>query len=318
MNAPMNTGQARVVDPILTNVARGYRHEMFCFQDLFPIVQVPQRGGRIITFGAEDFVKRNLQRAPGANRQRLNVGYEGNPYNCFQQALDGVVPREIMEEAEAVPGISLGTRASRTTMQSVSLQIEIAAAELATKDATYTSAHISTPATKWDAANSKPAKNVRDAKELIRADVGVEPNLIIAGPEVTDALQENADVIDRVKHTRAPGDPGAEIDDELLASYFGVAKYKTARARSGEPGAFKALWGKHAILAFVGVSSLDAAEASMGEPSFGYTYRLRNYPTVEAPWFDRQCDSWLYPTTSEDTPVVAGKDAAVFFKAAVS
>ena len=314
MNAPMNTGQARVIDPVLTTVARGYRHAMHCFPDLFPIVNVPQRGGKVITFGQEDFIKRDLTRAPGSNRQRLNVGYAGEDYATEQRALDGTVPREIMEEAMAVPSINMQMRAARAAMQNVMLQVEIAAAELATTDGSYTAAHRITPAVLWDVANSTPAKNVRDAKELIAADIGMEPNLMVIGPEVKRALEDNGDVVDRIKHTRAPGDEGAEISDKLLAQYFGVERLKTAWARSGEAGNFKALWGKHAILAYVGVSTLDSAEAGMGEPSFGYTYRLNGYPVMEPGWFDRTCDSWLYPGTTEDKPVIAGKDAAVFLK----
>ena len=320
MNAPMNTGQARVIDPVLSNVARGYRHAMFCFMYLFPIVMVSQRGGKVIEFGTEDFVKRNLERAPGSNRQRLNVGYQGSDYNTVQRALDGIVPREIMEEASAVPNIDMGRRAARAAMQNVFLQIEIAAAELATKDASYTAAHIKTLAggSQWSHADSKPAAAVEGYKELIANDIGLEPNTMIVGPEVGRALRNNPDVVDRIKHTRAPGDQGAEINDELLAQYFNVETFKTARARSGKPGAFSALWGKKAVLAFSGVSSLQSAEAGMGDPSFGYTYRLTGYPMVEPAWFDRNCDSWLYPTTSEDTPVIAGKDAAVLIKAAVA
>jgi len=114
-----NLATTRVIDPIITTVARGYRNAMFAWPLLFPIATVQQRGGKILAFGTEDFVKRDLERAPGARRERLNVGYKGEDYALTQRALDGVLPKERLEEAEAVPGIALGRLTARKTMSSV-------------------------------------------------------------------------------------------------------------------------------------------------------------------------------------------------------
>ena len=85
---------------------------------------------------------------------------------------------------------------------------------------------------------------------------------------------------------------------EKLASYFNVDQVIAARARVGEPGAFKPIWGKNAVLAYSDVTPL----ASMGSPSFAYCYRLEGYPVSNPGWYDNKCDSWLYPTTTYDTP----------------
>ena len=63
---------------------------------------------------------------------------------------------------------------------------------------------------------------------------------------------------------------------------------------------------------------MDSAEADMGAPSFAYTYRLEGYPLVGEAWIDRNCDSWIFPVTVEDEPVIAGKDGAYLFKAVIS
>ena len=60
-------GQARVVDPILSAVARGYRSPKAAVANvLFPIVTVGLRAGRIISFGPDDFKLVNTARAPSA------------------------------------------------------------------------------------------------------------------------------------------------------------------------------------------------------------------------------------------------------------
>ena len=38
MSNPISTGAARVIDPVLTNVARGYKQAKFAFMLLFPVV----------------------------------------------------------------------------------------------------------------------------------------------------------------------------------------------------------------------------------------------------------------------------------------
>ena len=316
----LNPGQARVIDPVLTTLARGYRHMMHVWPYLFPVVSVAARGGQIITFGQEDFVKRDLRRAPGANRQQLNVGYKGDKFALEQRAIDGKVALEQLQEAGAVPGINLGRRASRQAMDNLSLQIEAEAATLATTAANYTAAHTSALAggNQWSHADSKPAAAVNTQKQLIRTKIGITPNTLVVGNAVWLALQNNADVIERVKHTRGPTEQAPQVTRAMMAGYFDVEHFVVGEAMSGEAGEFSDLWGKNVVLAYVGTSSMDEAEANMGEPSFGYTYRLMNYPVVEEPWFDRNCDSWLYPTTTEDTPVIAGKDAGYLYTAAVA
>lgn len=305
-------GGARVVDPVLSNVARGYRNPMAVWPALFPVVNVGQRGGRIIAFRAEDFLVYDTRRSPGADMERFDVGYSSDPYACVQRAIEGSVPVEIAEEAMAVPGIALGSLAAQRAMGIIDLQIENAAATLATADDSYASGHTATPNPKWDADNSTPQADVTDAKEHIRTGVGMEPNVLVVGPAVHDALISNADVIDRIKYTQAA--TAVAINDTLLAQYFGVDRYIVGRCRKGEPGSFEAVWGKFACLVYSNVTPL----ASMGSPSWAYTYRLSGYPIVEQPYYDDRARTWAYPTLTEDTPAVVGKDAGFLFKAVVS
>ena len=86
---------ARVIDPVLTQVARGYRNPLAIYPFLFPIVPVGSRGGTIIAFGAEDFQIVDLRRAPGADMPRVDIGYEGDPYACQQRAVEVPVPIEL-------------------------------------------------------------------------------------------------------------------------------------------------------------------------------------------------------------------------------
>ncbi len=314
INFADSTGATRVVDPVLTEVARGYRNAEHAFSHLFPVVYVGQRGGRVIEFNAEHMQRADLFRAPGGRRARLDVGYGSQKYAVSQRAADGVVPIERIQEAAEVPGIALGRVAASRSMKFASFQVELEAGALATDAGSYPAANVVALAgdDQWSHANSTPAAKVKGLKETIRTGVGMEPNVLLINAETLDSLQENPDVVDRVKHTRGPSDD--PITAELLAGYFGVAKVVVARTRVGEPGNFQSVWGKNAILAYVGVSTLDSAEADMAEPSFGYTYRLEGYPMIGEPWWDPSCDSWIYPATCEDAPVIAGPSAGVLLQ----
>ena len=316
---PITPAQARIVDPVLTTVARGYMHASHVWMELFPPVMVAVRGGHIVTFGTEDFAKLGIERAPGSNRAQINFGYQGDQFALVQRALDGKVPTEVMQDSLVTPGIDYGMMAVRKTMSAVSLQIEVAAADLATKTTSYDVDHrqVIAAADRWDAAGSLPAKAVEAKKEEIAEGIGLEPNVMIVGVPVHRALLNNPDVIDRIKHTEGlSGSSMPLVNEQKLAQYFGVERYRVGRARSRAKAnaAFMPLWGKVAILAYSEVTAL----AAMGSPSFGYTYRLTGYPMAAPAYYDNACDSWLYPVTTEDTPVLAGKAGGFLFTTVVS
>lgn len=314
---PLSGTQARVIDPVLTTVAQGFPSQDLVFPSLLPVVTVAARGGKIIKFNAEDFAKVETVRAPGATRARASSGYGDEDYACVQRALNGVVPREIVEEAAAVPGINMQSLEVQKTMSIISLQIEREAATLATTAANYSASHHEALAgnAQWDHANSKPNKAVETACQKIRQGIGRKPNVLVLGPKVFGALRNHQDVLDQIVPTEGLREGAMPLVNEAkLAAYFDVERVVVGYAMTGEPGNFADVWGKNAVLAFSDITSL----AAMGSPSFGYTYRLMGYPVAEPGWFNREIDSWEYPVTSEDTPVIVGKDAGFLFSTAVS
>jgi hypothetical protein len=312
--AQMTPATARVIDPILTTVAQGYRNAEMVGSALFPYVPVQQRGGKILTFGKEDFAIYATQRAPGANTKRIQIGYTSGSFALESHSLEGLVPFELQQEAEAVPGIDLG-RGSVTKVQNIiALRLEKAQADLATTAGSYAAAHKNTAlagTTLWsDLTNSDPIGDVETGKEAIRADTGKRPNTLIVGPKVIKALRQHSKILDRIKYT------GRDVPTpELLASLFGVSRVLVGDAiYTDATGAFVDVWGKNAILAYTELASV----ADMGAPSYGYTYRLGGYPIVEVPYQDRNAKSWVYPVTDEVAPVIAGATAGYLIQPAVA
>lgn len=303
IESQMTPGAARVIDPVLSSVARGFTNMGMVFPMIFPIVSVAQRGGKLIEFDAEHFAEMDIERAVGANIPEINIGYAGKDYSLTQRSLAGKVPIELMEEASAVPGIALASVAIERVMSVVGLQIEIAAGDLivATNFSGRTEALAGN--NRWDNDNSNPAREVRSAYSSIRAAIGRDPNTLLIGKEVYDALINNKEVVERIKYSMpAIGDA---IDEDALRRYFRVERLVVGGAMKGKKGSFKHIWGKIALLCYTNVTPL----AAQGSPSFGYTYRLNGYPIAEATWYNRSNRSWMYPVTTEDTPAIVGGDA---------
>lgn len=310
----LTPAQARVIDPILTTVAQGYQNAEFIGSALFPTVPVGQRGGKILTFGREDFALYNTGRAPGANTKRVNFGYSGSSFALEQHALEGVVPFEDLEEADAVPGIDLGKGALYKTQNIIGLRLEYAQAVLATTAANYPAGSKTTLSgtAQWSdqtSGVSDPAKDIETGKEAIRARIGKRPNTLILGPLVFSALKTHPKIVDRIKFTGRDS-----LTKEILANLFDIEKVFVGDAIYDSGGTFVDVWGKSAVLAY----TVTADAASRGTPTFGYTYRLRNYPVAEDPYMDRNTKSWVYPVTDEVAPVIAGATAGYLISAAVA
>lgn len=305
--------QARVVDPILTTVAQGYKNSALIGDALFPQVSVSQRGGKVLAFGKEDFMLYATARAPGANTNRVQFGYSGNPYVLEQHALEGQVPFELMEDARVVPGLDQGSIAVRKVQNIIGLRTEKAQADLATTAANYPTGNKTTLSgtSQWsDYANSSPSAAIETAKNAVRAKIGMKPNTVVLGAAVFSVLKQHPAILDRIKYT------GRDVvTTELLAALWDVSRVLVGEAvYASDAGVFSDVWGKFVVVAYTDTSGM----MDMGVPSYGYTYQLGGYPIVEQTYQDRNAKSWIYPVTDEVSPVIAGSSAGYLYSAVVA
>lgn len=311
----MTAGQARVIDPILTTVAQGYQNADLVFPVLFPTVPVDQRGGKIIQFGREDFRLYNTARAPGASTKRMQIGYAGAPYALTDYSLEGLVPFELMQEANAVPGIDLSRVSVFKVQNAIQLGNEVLAAGIATTAGSYQAANKTTLSgtSQWSdqtSGVSNPSKDIQTAIEAVRSAVGKRANTVVLGPKVWAALKTHPLIIDRIKYT---GRDSITLD--MLATLWDVKRVVVGDAiYEDASGALQDVWGKYVVVAYTEIGTIQDA----GLPSYGYTYRLRNYPAVETPYQDRNAKSWIYPVTDALQPVAACINAGYLISAAVA
>ena len=306
-------GQARVNDPILTAVARGYRSPKAAIANvLFPIVSVGLRAGRIISFGPDDFKLITTARAPGSNTRRLQFGYASESYSLVDHRLEGAVPNELQEEASNGPGIDLSSNAVRRVQNTMALEREKMAADLARNEARYDAANKTTLSgtSQWSHASSDPFSDIMEAKEVIRSKTGEKPNVLTLGPKVLTALRTHPKVLDRLSTARDR--PPATL--QQLQALFELQQIVEGEAVYHDGTQFQDVWGNDAVLAYTTPASMQ----EMGSPSYGYTYQLEGRPVVEEGYEERNSNSWFYPVTDAYQPVLAGATAGFLFKAAAA
>lgn len=306
---------ARIVDPILSTVAQGYRHPEMIASALFPRVPVSLRGGNIITFGKEDFMLYGTQRAPGENTKRVSFGYNGSPYALVDYSLEGVLPIENLQEGLNGPGIDGSVLTVRKTLNIMELRLEKQSADIARTAGSYAAANKVTLSgtAQWSdySGTSQPIQNIETAKEAVRAATGKRPNTVVMGALVMAKLKNHPVILDRIKYT------GRDVaTEDLLASLFGVQRVLVGDAiYSNDAGtAFADVWGKDVVVAYTELDSV----ADMGAPSYGYTYNLNGYPSVEEAYYERNPKSWIFPVTRVEAPVLASAAAGYLITNAVA
>jgi hypothetical protein len=300
----MSLRQVRVVDPVLSNVARGFLDQPMVGSALFPRVNVPLSGGQIIEFGKEAFVQYNIRRVPGGATKRVDFGHLGAAYALVQDALEAKVPREWMRDARVSPGVDLGTRAVRLAMTIAMRGLEIEQATIARTAASYADANkiALSDGSRWNDSGVNPSATIEVGREAIRAASGVYPNVALLSAKAFAACRNNAAILDRFKYTSSES-----VTAEMLARLWDIDRVVVGRGvyATSATAAFQDIWGTDAILAYAPENPSGAEE-----PSYGYTYMMEGHPLVETPYWDDNAKSWLYPVTIERVPVIAGATSA--------
>ena len=127
----------------------------------------------------------------------------------------------------------------------------------------------------WSDANANPIEDVRKAKRIVLQSTGFEPNKLVLGREVYDALLDHPDIIDRIKYGQTPGN-AAVANKETLARLFEVDTIEVMNAientaKEGQAAAHAFIGGKKALLAYA------APTPGLMTPSAGYTFSWNGY-----------------------------------------
>lgn len=316
----LNLSEARVgINYALSEFMIGYEHAERVASFLFPVVRVNLAGGQTIEFDKSSFKRYNSRRAPGAGTVRVNFGYAGRPYSLYQDALEVPMPDENIREARNALNVDLGQSAAQFLMDNLTLTHELDAAAIAQNPSNYASSNqVNLSGTdKFSDPASKPIEVVDEAKNAVRQKIGRKPNVIIVGPQAHVATKNNTQIVERF---RVKDNEPVTISNEMLARVFEVDMYIEGQSIwVDDAGNSLDVWGNNMILAYVPRFTLAGnarfspnPATSIMVPSYGYTYTMADpvlNPYMKTPYWDENCESWIYKGKYERAPLMTGQDA---------
>lgn len=280
----MNLDQVRVIDPILTQLAQGYKNAEGVATFFGPAVSMNTRAGRTLVFGKEAFAAQNFLRAPGSNIQKIQNEFGTRSFSLRQEAISWEIAEEIAAEAKnGAAQLDLRQYAAKDAANRLMQSWEITVADAVTASASYETSCVFDLATrasgadKFNAATSDIEVLIDEAKEAVRAQIGTYPNKMVISPDAFNALKRNKRIRDFMQR-------GVLVNEATLANIFGLDEIRVARRLklNQSSGALENIYNNVAVLFYQPSGATDgfapALDANYGNPAFGYTYTLAGYP----------------------------------------
>lgn len=297
---PDRLKQLRIVDPVLTNIARGYRNAQFVGEALFPLADMDKEAGIVPLFGKEAFRLWDTERAIRAQSNVMTPD-DINTLDVVLREHDLSYPVDYREQAESM--FDAEARAAKRVKEAIDLRREVSCAALAQNVNTYLSGGkvALAGASQWSANGGDPVAVVETGKEVVRSRIGVRPNTILMGASVYAALKF---------HSKLQAALGANetklLTLEHLRALFGIQNIVVGEGLAGDTTTAD-IWSDNLVLAYV--AQQGAGEKSDYEtPSFGYTLRKKGMPETDK--YDTNGGKVRYVRhTDMYKPVVVGADA---------
>ncbi len=263
--------EIRVVDPVLTQLAWGYKNAAMVASALFPRVFVDKEAGKIPVFGKEAFKEYSTFRALRGNTNIMPVDTESTVAVVLDEH-DLAYPIDKREKADSV--FDRQKIALNRVQGAMALRHEIQCALIACTAGSYDSANKVTLSgtTQFSHASSVPITTIETAKTAISTAIGLKPNTMLMGGAVYDCLKQHSTLLARIQYSMK-----GVLTLDLMKEIFGIPNIFVGDAiKATDAGVLSKVWSDFVVLAYVA----QGAE-SEEEPSFGYDLALKGYPQTD-------------------------------------
>lgn len=280
----MNLDQVRVIDPILTQLAQGYKNAEGVATFFGPAVSMNTRAGRTLVFGKEAFAAQSFLRAPGTNIQKIQNEFGTRSFALRQEAISWEIAEEVAAEAKnGAAQLDLRQYAAKDAANRLMQSWEVTVAGAVTDSSAYETSCVfdlavrASGADQFNQATSDIEVLIDEAKEAVRAQIGTYPNKMVISPDAFNALKRNKRIRDFMQR-------GVLVNEATLANIFGLDEIRVARRLklNQTSGALENIYNNVAVLFYQPSGATDgfapAMDANYGNPAFGYTYTLAGYP----------------------------------------
>lgn len=276
------TNSAVHVDSTLTNLSVAFIQNAanFVAGRVFQNVPVRKQSDRYFTYDRGDFNRDEATvRAPGTESSGSGYAIDNTPsYYCNVIAHHKDVDDQVRANADTA--LSVDREAMIYVMQKLMIQKEVDwatnffAGALWTNDEDGVASSPSAGETvQWsDATSGDPIGDIRAAMTTVLESTGFEPNTLVIGQQVFDALVDHPDIVDRVKYSGGVGNGNpARVNEQTIAALMGLERVMVAKAiqntaAKGATNAHSFIAGKKALLTYT------PPAPGLMTPAAGYTF----------------------------------------------
>lgn len=267
------------VNAPLTNISIAFLQSAsnFVATKVFPNIPVQKQSDRYYVYERGDFNRDEMQlRAPGTASAGGGYTLDNTPtYFANRYSFHKDIPDEVRANADAV--LAPDREATEFVTHKALIKREKLFSNTYFKTGVWTNEVAGVTGTpsgaqfkKWSDAASTPIENVRAGKRTIAQSTGFEPNKLVVGRAVYDALLDHPEIIDRLKYGQTAGSP-AMAGSQALASLFGVDEILVMNAientsAEGAAASHAFIGGNHCLLTY------STRAPGLMTPTAGYTF----------------------------------------------
>lgn len=300
------TDRLRMVDPVLTTIARGYDNNNFIADKLFPEVTVSKIKGKVPSFGKEAFYLRDTNRAIGADSNRIpSLDIELIDFATSEKDIEMAIDYLEAEDADNLQKYE--SAVVKQLKDSLLLSREQEAAELSQNPNNY-SANMknvlaATHAFDDYSLSINPIEIIKDGIDAIRSKIGRTPNTMVMGGATYRALTGHPKLLERVEFSGV-----TKVTTQVLNELFDIPKIHIGKAvYTADGSTFSDVWLDNIVIAYVDDKSRD--KRNEYNPSYGYTFQRKGKPEVDV-YYENGGKIKIIRNTDNYAIKVTGSDAA--------
>ena len=268
----------REKDPVLSNLAVGYKQADFIGERIAPVVYVEKEGFKVPVYGKGSLVEYETERAVGAASNVITMD-ANKKMDIVLEEHDLAIGVDYREQHESQ--FDEKAKATRRVTYGVQLKQELQIARLIQDKSVYQSGQTedlsSAPDSQWSSDKSDVQEALEKAKETVRAACGIRPTVLVVGAQVLSKLRMN----EGLRSHLASGERKLLLNMEMLKNLLEVEEIIVGEAvYSPEKGkATQDVWGNFASLIVRPTIVGDGNDE--GQTAFAYSFRRRGMPVVD-------------------------------------
>jgi len=271
-------GDVHVNTP-LTNISIAFLQNAsnFVATRVFPNIPVSKQSDRYYVYARGDFNRDEMQeRAPATESAGGGYTLDNTPtYFANRFSFHKDIPDEVRANADAAlnpdrEATAFVTHKALIKREKMWVANYFGSSIWSNEYTGVASSPTGSQKLQWNDANSTPIEDVRLGKRTIAQSTGYEPNKLVVGRAVFDALLDHPDIIDRIKYGQTAGAP-AMAGADVLAKLFGVDEVMVMNAventaKEGQTASHSFIGGKNCLLTYA------TSSPGLMTPTAGYTF----------------------------------------------